>query len=78
MVCTSIREDHLRATVQQQQTIRSIYNCLEMLRLSDKLSIVDYWVNLLYDIDGNPCYRSWSEHTLGVMENDVIYNVEFE
>jgi len=66
---------HLRATTDQQQTIRSIYNCLEMLRLSDKLSIVDYWVNLLYDHYGNPSYGMWSEHTLGVMENDVIYNV---
>jgi len=71
------RESRLRATVQQQPTIRSIYTCLEMLRVSGKMSIVEYWINLLYDSVGNPSYSMWNETTLGVMENDVIYNVEF-
>lgn len=57
-----------------KETVASIYTCLEMLVI-DREDLHAWWVNLLYKANGEPNYRAWCEHTLGVLENDVIYNI---
>ena len=36
--------------------------------------LYDYWINVLYLVDGDFNVSMWNEHTLNQMENDVYYN----
>jgi hypothetical protein len=36
--------------------------------------LYDYWVNVLYTVDGNFVEEMWNEETLRKMEDDVMYN----
>jgi hypothetical protein len=56
-----------------KETVTGIYTCLEMLRAADKLDLVEYWCNFLYDVNGNCWLPAWTEDKLRVMENDVIH-----
>jgi hypothetical protein len=55
------------------QITAGIYTCLEMLRLSGREDLVQYWCNFLYTEDGSCWLPSWTEDKLHVMENDVIH-----
>jgi hypothetical protein len=41
-------------------------NCNEM--------IYDYWVSMLYKVDGDFNENAWNEDNLSKMEDDVMYN----
>jgi hypothetical protein len=53
-------------------TVEGIYTCLNMLVI-EREDLHAWWCNLLYMDNGDINYPAWSEHTLGVLENDVAY-----
>lgn len=55
-----------------KEIVSGIYTCLEMLRF-EREDLVAWWCNLLYTDQGDINLPSWSESTLRILENDVIY-----
>ena len=60
-------------TMTNAQVTSGIYTVLEMLRVSGKDDLADYWCNLLYTENGDCWMPAWNEAKLRVMENDVIH-----
>jgi hypothetical protein len=38
------------------------------------VDLYDYWMNVLYTVDGDFVKEEWNENTLNKMEQDVMYN----
>ena len=60
-------------TMTNAQVTSGIYTVLEMLRVSGKDDLADYWCNLLYTENGDCWMPAWNESKLRVMENDCIH-----
>lgn len=49
----------------------SIYRNLEILFETNQM-LHDYWVNELWEEDGEVIYSMWNENTLKELQNDVV------